>query len=98
MEVEAKLWRAKAILSPCYKHLRRSAAHKYMLRITESVRLREPCVSRGIHTRDNVTETASFVALARSRGRSWRRCQRHPATARIFRSLTLRPSKPWSRH
>ncbi|HZL69787.1 MAG TPA: hypothetical protein VFC29_20940, partial [Candidatus Limnocylindrales bacterium] len=28
-----------------------------------------------------VTETASFVALARSRGRSWRRCQRHPATA-----------------
>jgi len=48
---EAKLWRATAILSLCYKHLRRFAAHKYMLRITESLRLREPRVSRGIHSR-----------------------------------------------
>ena len=42
------------------KHCRRFAAHNQMLRITESLCVREPCVSRGVHTRDNVTETVSF--------------------------------------
>ena len=70
VEGEVKLWRAKVILSLCYRQLPLFAAHKYMLRITESLRLREPCVPRGIHTRDNVTETGSFGA-GRARTRAF---------------------------
>jgi len=51
-----KLWRAKAIVRLSYSHPRRFAAHKYILRITEGLRLRKSRVSRGIRVWDDVSK------------------------------------------